>query len=154
MDAAGFGARCCFARQARFMKRSRWKGEVAPLTDPELKRKPRCYARHVRDLSVRCLVSLRTLAEATVGVFVVSRKQGKQMLIFDARRVDQHLRRPWHCVAYSVVLDWATTSAQLCVPHGTDRREHSLLSFSCARRNVRILHFARGVHSVASERGG
>ena len=32
-------------------------GRVAPHTDPELKRKPRCYARLVRDMRLRDLVS-------------------------------------------------------------------------------------------------
>ena len=37
-------------------------------------------------------------SEATVGVFVVPKKLGKQRLIFDTRRVNQHFWRPWHCV--------------------------------------------------------
>ena len=53
-------------------------GRVSPRTDPELKRKPRCYARLVRDVSLRGLVSHGPIAGATVGVFVVPKKQGKQ----------------------------------------------------------------------------
>ena len=61
-------------------------GRVVPHTDPELKRKPQCYARLVS----RCygLVSFGAVSEATVGVFVVQKKLGKQMLIFDTRRKD------------------------------------------------------------------
>ena len=73
-------------------------GRVAPHADPELKRKPQCYAKLVRDLSLRGLVSSGALSEATVGVFVVPKKLGKQRLIFDTRHVNQHFRRPWHCV--------------------------------------------------------
>ena len=54
-------------------------GRVAPHTDPELVRKPRCYARLVR-------VSFGPPSEATAGVFVVPKKLGKQRLIFDTRR--------------------------------------------------------------------
>ena len=73
-------------------------GRVAPHTDPGLKRKPQCYARLVRDVSLRGLVSFGPPSEATVGVFVVPKKLAKQRLIFDTRRVNQHFRRPWHCV--------------------------------------------------------
>ena len=51
-------------------------GRVAPHT----KRKPRCYARLIRDMSLRGLVSFGPPSE-----------------IFDSRRVFQHVRRPWHC---------------------------------------------------------
>ena len=44
-------------------------GRVAPHTDPVLKRKFQCYARHVRHMSVRGLVSFAAPSEATVGVF-------------------------------------------------------------------------------------
>ena len=73
-------------------------GRVAPHTDPVLKRKPQCYARLVRDMSLRGLVSFGAPTEATVGVFVVPKKLGKQRLIFDTRRVNQRFRRQWHCV--------------------------------------------------------
>ena len=59
---------------------------VAPHTDPELKRKPQCYARLVRDMILRGLVSFGPPSEFTVGVFVVQEKRGKQRLIFDTRR--------------------------------------------------------------------
>ena len=72
-------------------------GRVAPHTDPELKRKPRCYARLVRDVSLNGLVSFGPSAEATVGVFVVPKKKDTQRLIFDTRRVNQHFRRPLRC---------------------------------------------------------
>ena len=49
-------------------------------------------------MSLRGLVSFVAPSEATVGVFVVPKKLGKQRLIFDIRRVNQHFRRPWHCV--------------------------------------------------------
>ena len=49
-------------------------------------------------MSLRGLVSFGAPSDATVGVSVVPKKLGKQMLIFDARRVNQHFRRPWHCV--------------------------------------------------------
>ena len=42
----------------------------------------------------------------SVGVFVVAKKLGKQMLILDARRVNQHFRRPWHC-ALPTAASWA-----------------------------------------------
>ena len=58
-------------------------GRVAPHTDPELKRKLRCCARLVRDMSLRGLVSCGPSAEATVRVFVVWKKKHKQRLIFD-----------------------------------------------------------------------
>ena len=45
---------------------------VAPHTDPELKRKPQCCARLVRDMSLRGLVSFRAPSEATVGVIETS----------------------------------------------------------------------------------
>ena len=79
-------------------------GRVAPHTDPELKRKRQCYAKLVRDMSLRGLVSFGAPSEATVGVFVVPKELGKQRLIFDTRRVNQHggrgivcclLLRPW-----------------------------------------------------------
>ena len=79
---------------------------IAPHTDPELKRKPRRYARLVRDMSLRGLVSFGATSEATVGVFVVPKKLGKQRLIFDTRRVNQHFRRPWHC-ALPAPSSWA-----------------------------------------------
>ena len=66
-------------------------GRVAPHT---LKRKPRCYARLERDMSLRGLVSFGPPSEATVGVFVTPKKLGKHRLIFDTRRVNQHFRRP------------------------------------------------------------
>ena len=72
-------------------------GRVAPHTDPELKRKPRCHGRLVRDMSLRGLVSFGPPSKATVRVFVVPQKLGKQRLIFDTRRVNQHFLRPWHC---------------------------------------------------------
>ena len=65
-------------------------GRLAPHTDPELKRKPQCYAKLVRDMSLGGLVSFGAPSEATVGVFVVPKKLGKQRLIFDTRRVNQH----------------------------------------------------------------
>ena len=66
------------------------KGELLLITDPELKRKPQCYAKLVRDMSLGGLVSFGAPSEATVGVFVVPKKLGKQRLIFDSRRVNQH----------------------------------------------------------------
>ena len=42
-------------------------GRVAPHTDPELKRKPQCYARLLRDMSLRGLVTFGPPSEATVG---------------------------------------------------------------------------------------
>ena len=57
-------------------------GRVAPHTDPELKRKPRFYARLISDMRLRGLVSFWPPSEATVGVFVVPEKQGKQKVIF------------------------------------------------------------------------
>ena len=73
-------------------------GRVALHTDPELKRKPQSYAKLVRDISLRGLVSFGAPSEATVRVFVVQKKSGKQMPISDTRRVNQHFRRPWHTV--------------------------------------------------------
>ena len=73
-------------------------GRVVPHTDPELKRKPQCFARRVRDVSLRGLVSFGPPSKGTVGVFVVPKKQGKQRFIFDTRRVNQHFRRPWQCM--------------------------------------------------------
>ena len=85
-----------FAKRVSGSDRAR--REFAPHTDPELKRKPQCYAKLVRDVSLRGLVSFGAPSEATVGVFVVPKKLRKQRLIFDTRRVNQHFRRPWHCV--------------------------------------------------------
>ena len=81
-------------------------GRDAPHTDPELKRKPRCHARLVRDKSQRGLASFGAPSEATVRVFVVPKKLGKQRLIFDTRRLNQHFRQPWHCVL-STPASWA-----------------------------------------------
>ena len=75
------GAGFCFARQVIALK-----GRVYP----ELERKPQCHARLVRDMSLRVLVPFGHSAEATVGVFVVPKKSGKQMLFFDTQRVNQH----------------------------------------------------------------
>ena len=49
-------------------------------------------------MSLRGLVSFGAPSEATVGVFVVPKKLAKQRQIFDTRHVNQHFRRPWHCV--------------------------------------------------------
>ena len=57
-------------------------GRVAPHTDPVLKRTPQCYARVVRDISLRGRVSCGAPSEVTVGVFVVPKKLRKQRLIF------------------------------------------------------------------------
>ena len=57
-------------------------------------------------MSLRGLVSFGPPSEATVGVFVVPKKLGKQRLIFDTRRVNQHFRRPWHC-ALPTPASWA-----------------------------------------------
>ena len=78
-------------------------GTVAPHTDPELKRKPRCYARLVRDVSLRGLVSFGPSAEATV--VVVPKKKDKERLI-STLVVNQHFRRPWHC-ALPTPSSWA-----------------------------------------------
>ena len=51
---------------------------VSPHTDPELNRKPLCYARPIRDLRLRGLVSFGPPSEATVGVFVVPQKKGNR----------------------------------------------------------------------------
>ena len=51
-----------------------------------------------RDIILRGLVSFGAPSEATVGVFVVPKKLRKQRLTVDTRRVNQHYRRPWHCV--------------------------------------------------------
>ena len=63
----------------------------APHTEPVLNRKPQFYARLVRDMRLRGLVSFGAPSEVTVGVFVVPKKLGKQ-------RLSQHFLRPWHCV--------------------------------------------------------
>ena len=86
-------------------------GRVAPRTDPVLKRKPQCCARLARDMSLRGLVSFGAPSEATVGVFVAPKKLGKQRLIFDIRLVNQHFRRPWHCVLPHLHLGWVYHSA-------------------------------------------
>ena len=57
-------------------------------------------------MSLHGLFSFGPPCEATVGVFVVPKKLGKQMLIFDTRRVNQHFRRPWHC-AVPTLASWA-----------------------------------------------
>ena len=57
-------------------------GRVAPHTDPELKRKLQCHARLIHDMSLRGLVSFGAPSEATVGVFVVSKKLGKKKGLF------------------------------------------------------------------------
>ena len=75
-------------------------GRVAPHTDPEPNRKTQ---------SERGLVSFGALSEATVGVSVVQKKLGKQMIIFDTRRVNQNFRWPWHCVLPTPA-SWAGSS--------------------------------------------
>ena len=57
-------------------------------------------------MSLRGLVSFGAPSEATVGVFVVPKKTGKQRLIFDTSRVNPHCRRPWHCVLPTLA-SWA-----------------------------------------------
>ena len=57
-------------------------------------------------MRLRGLVSFGPSSEATVGVFVVPNKLGKQRLIFDSRRVNQHFRRLWHC-ALPTPVSWA-----------------------------------------------
>ena len=69
-------------------------GRVAPHADPELKRKPQSYAMLVRDTGLLGLVSFGALPEASVGVFLEPKKLGKERLIFDVCRVNQHFRRP------------------------------------------------------------
>ena len=81
-------------------------GRVARHTDKELKRKPRFCARLIRDMRLRGLVSFGPPSEATIGVFVVPEKQGKQKLISDTRRVNQLFRRPWRC-ALPTPASWA-----------------------------------------------
>ena len=107
-------------------------GRVAPHTDPELKRKPQSYARLLRDVSLRGLVSFGAPSEATVGVFVVPKKLGKQRLIFDTRRVNQHFRRPWHCVLLAPP-SWAglqlpSDSAYHMVETGVNTAFHRILA--------------------------
>ena len=109
-------------------------GRVAPHTDPVLRRKPQCYARLVREMSLLGLESFGAQSEATVGIFVVPKKLEIQRLMFDSRQVNQHFRRPWHCVAHTCNLDGVTTSIRLCVPHGTDRREHCILAHTGTSR--------------------
>ena len=50
-------------------------GRVSPHTDPERKRKPQCYARLVRGVSLRGLVSFWEPSEATVGVLCGPRRE-------------------------------------------------------------------------------
>ena len=84
----GIGAEALLRSPMELHEAIAFEGRVAPHTDPELKRKPRCYARLVRDVSLRGLVSFRPPSEASVGVFLVPNKQGKQRLIFDTRRCE------------------------------------------------------------------
>ena len=67
-------------------------GRVAPHTDPELKRKPQSYARLVRDMSLRGLVSFGHLLRPLSEFLWPRRNKGNRGLS------NQHLRRPWHCV--------------------------------------------------------
>ena len=57
-------------------------GRVVFHANPELKGKPQCYARLVRDMSLRGLVSFGAPSEATVGVFVVKKKLGEAEAYF------------------------------------------------------------------------
>ena len=81
-------------------------GRVAPHTDPELKRKPRCNAKLVRDTSLRGLASFGPPSEATIEVFVVPKKLRKHRLFFDTLRVNQLFRRPCYC-ALPAPASWA-----------------------------------------------
>ena len=85
-------------------------GRVAPHTDPELKRKPQCYARLARDMSLRDLVSFGAPSEATVGVFVVPKKLGKQRLIFDTCKPTFSAAMAL-CDAHTCILGGLTTPA-------------------------------------------
>ena len=111
-------------------------GRVAPHTDPELKRKLQSYARLVRDMCLRGLVSFGAPSEATVGVLVVPKKQRKQRRIFDTRRVKQPTRSAAMTRCVACVLGWATAPVRLGTPHGADRCEHRVLPHPCAERNV------------------
>ena len=81
-------------------------GRVAPHTDPELKRELQCYARLVRDVSLRGLVSFWAQSEATVGVYVVSKKLGKQRQPSGEPTLSAAMAL---CVAHTCILGGLTT---------------------------------------------
>ena len=102
-------------------------GRVALHTHPELKRKPRCHARLLRDMSLRGLVSFGPPAGATIGVFMVPKKKG----LFSTHVVSFNTSG-----GHGTVLGWVTTSRQFCASHGTNRCEHRVLPHVGARQNV------------------
>ena len=80
-------------------------GRVAPHTDPELKRKTQRYARLVRDMSLRGLVSFGAPSEATVGFFVVPKKLGETDAFFLIPVVESTLSTAMAlCAACSCIL--------------------------------------------------
>ena len=100
-------------------------------------------------MSLGGLVSFGAPSEATVGVFVVPKKLGKQRLIFDTRLVNQHggrgsyvLPTPASWAGLQLPLDSAFHMAQTDVNTAFYR---ILAPFWY----VRIFHFAKCVHSIA-----
>ena len=71
-------------------------GITQPYTDRRLRKDKKMYALFIKDLLDRELVSLRPPAEATVGVFVVAKKNAKQRLILDTRVANVRFKNPWH----------------------------------------------------------
>ena len=72
-------------------------GRVDPYIDPKFKKKPGgCYDSYV---ACSCVVWYHSGHpwRPPLEFFVLPKKLGIQMLIFDTRRVNQHFRRPWHC---------------------------------------------------------
>ena len=87
-------------------------GRVAPHTDPVLNRKFQCYARHVRHMSVRGLVSFAAPSEATVGVFLVSKKLETMKAYFRHSTGDASTLKATAmalCVAHACISDGSTT---------------------------------------------
>ena len=74
---------------------------------------------------------------------MVSKKLGKQRPIFDTSGQSTLSAAMALCVAHTCMLGGLTTPSRLCVPHGTDRREHCILSHTGTYRNVRTFHLAK-----------
>ena len=69
-------------------------GRVVPYTDPVLKRSRRTYVRLLRRLHAAGLVRWSRRCRCEVGVFTVSRKDGRLRLILDCRSANRYFLSP------------------------------------------------------------
>ena len=131
-------------------------GRNAPHTDLELKRKPRFYARLVREMSVCGLVSFGPLAETFVRVFVVPKQHTSCQSTLSMAR----------CAACAVVLGW-TSSQRITWPsecqsisfvegmqEGVDVPEHLRRLPELCRCNCRFSRWASLGSLLLTKNGG